>query len=308
MMAINTGGTRNQSIAFPVIAVLLSAVGSPAAAQDTQSLGASPQFVQADPDSQVAPPHAEESAGDIAKKLQNPVADLISVPFQNNTNFDFGPMRGTQNILNVQPVVPFHLTPDWNLITRTILPLTWQPQLLPGGSSTFGLGNTSLSMFLSPKNPVGGIILGAGPAMILPTATSGRIGSNIWGAGPSAVALKMDGPWVYGALVSDVWSFGGRSRPVGSGNSYHNFLLQPFVNYNFSEGWYVNSAPILTANFLTKAGQQWIVPIGGGGGRVVKFGKLPVNFQLGAYYNAVRPSGLGPDWQLRGQVTFVFPQ
>src|SRR5262249_5051660 len=240
---------------------------------------------QASPDDLKPPARAAEkegeSATDIAKKLQNPLADMISIPFQNDTNFGFGPLRGTQNILNVQPVIPIHLTPDWNLITRTIFPLTWQPQLTPGGSSTFGLGNTSLSMFLSPKNPVGGFILGAGPAVILPTATDHRVGSNIWGAGPTAVWLRVDGPWVYGALVSNVWSFGGHSQPIGSGNSYNNFLLEPFINYNFGEGWYAYSAPILTANFLARSGQQWIVPVGGGGGRVVKFGKLPVNFQLG---------------------------
>lgn len=136
----------------------------------------------------------DESATAIAKKLQNPVADLISVPFQNNTNFGVGPYRGTQDVLNVQPVIPFHLTDDWNLITRTIIPLTWQPQLVPNSSSTFGLGDINLSLFLSPKNPMNGIIWGAGPSIILPTATDGRLGSNIWGAGPSAVALQINGP------------------------------------------------------------------------------------------------------------------
>ena len=109
----------------------------------------------------------------------------------------------------------------------------------------------------------------------------------------------MDGPWVYGALTNNLVSFGGRSGP--GGNSYNNFLLQPFVNYNFSEGWYVSTSPVIPANWQAKSGQQWIVPFGGAVGKVEKFGKLPVNFSLGAYYNAVRPSGLGPEWQLRAR-------
>ena len=262
----------------------------------------------AEPASDPSPPAAEpegESATEIAKKLQNPIADLISVPFQNNANFGYGTLKGTQDILNIQPVIPIQLNEDWNLITRTILPLTWQPQLGPGVGSAFGLGNITESLFFSPNNPIGGIIFGFGPAFVLPNATTSLVGSNIWGGGPTAVVLKMDGPWVYGALTNNLVSFGGHSGP--GGNSYNNFLLQPFVNYNFSEGWYVSSSPVITANWQAKSGQQWIVPFGGAVGKVEKFGKLPVNFSLGAYYNAVRPSGLGPEWQLRAQVTFLLP-
>lgn len=117
----------------------------------------------------------------------------------------------------------------------------------------------------------------------------------------------MDGPWVYGAIVNNVWSFAGTSGPGGIGNAYNNFLLQPFVNYNFGEGWYVNTGPIMTSNWLAPAGQQWVVPVGAGIGRVIKlFDKLPINLQLGAYYNAVHPSQTGPSWQLRSQLTFIF--
>ena len=129
---------------------------------------------------------AAESNTEIAKKLQNPVADLISVPFQSNTNFGFGPQDGTQEILNIQPVIPFHLNDDWNLITRTIMPLTWNPALTPDGDSSFGLGNTVASQFLSPAHP-GKWIWGVGPVEVLP-ATNTLVGSNLWGAGLSAVA------------------------------------------------------------------------------------------------------------------------
>jgi hypothetical protein len=237
------------------------------------------------------------------------VADLISVPFQNNTNFRFGPRRGTQDILNIQPVVPIHLNDDWNLITRTIVPLTWQPQLAPSGTpdfgdSNFGLGNVSLSLFLSPQRP-GAVIWGIGPAVLLPTATNKTLGTNQWGAGPSAVALRVSGPWVFGALVSNVWSFGG-SRAAGT--QVNLLTLQPFVNHNFGGGWYLTSSPIITANWATSRNDQtWTVPLGGGFGKVVKLGgKLPLNLSLQAYYNAVRPSEIGATWQLRGQATFVF--
>jgi hypothetical protein len=251
----------------------------------------------------------EPSATDIAKKLQNPVGDLISVPFQNNTNFRFGPRRGTQDILNIQPVVPIHLNDEWNLITRTIMPLIWQPQLAPSsvpdfGSADFGLGNISLSLFLSPRRP-GKIIWGIGPAVLLPTATSRTLGTNQWGAGPSAVALRIDGPWVYGGLVSNVWSFGG-SRDAG--NKVNLLTLQPFVNYNFERGWYVTTSPVITANWAAARNDQtWTVPLGGGFGKVIKLGgKLPLNLSLQSYYNLARPSDLGPAWQLRAQATFVF--
>ena len=250
---------------------------------------------------------AGKSTTDLAKETQNPIADLITVPFQNNTNFNYGPLKGTQDILNIEPVIPIHLNEDWNLITRTIFPLTWQPALAPGTGSTFGLGNVNLSLFLSPKESFHGITWGVGPVFVPPTATSGKVGSNIWGAGPSAVALRIDGPWVYGAITNNVWSFGGTSGRGGLGNSYNSFLLQPFVNYNFGEGWYVNTSPILTSNWLAPAGQQFVVPVGAGAGRVIKlFDKLPVNLYIGAYYNAVHPSQIGPSWQLRSQLTFIF--
>ena len=255
--------------------------------------------------------HRDDTTGksttELAKEIQNPIADLISFPFQDNANFNYGPLKGTQDILNVQPVIPIHLNEDWNLITRTIFPLTWQPQLAPNSGATFGLSNVNLSLFMSPKEPFHGIIWGVGPVIVPPTATSGKVGSNAWGAGPTAVALRMDGPWVYGAIVNNVWSFAGTSGPGGTGNAYNNFLLQPFVNYNFGEGWYVNTALIMTSNWLAPAGQQWVVPVGAGVGRVIKlFDKLPINLQLGAYYNAVHPSQTGPSWQLRSQLTFIF--
>jgi hypothetical protein len=249
-------------------------------------------------------PDTDASATELAKKLQNPIGDLYSVPLQNNTNFSYGPNKGTQDILNVQPVIPIHVDQDWTIITRTIVPLIWQPSLQPGETVPFGTGPTTFSAFLSPRNPVNGWLWGIGPAIQIPTISNKTLGSNVWGAGPTAVLVYMSGPWVAGALTNNVWSSGGTGGRGGT--RYNTFLVQPFVNYNFGEGWYVGTSPIITANWLTAGSDAWTLPVGGNVGRVVKLGgKLPVNLQIGAYYNALRPE-FGPTWQLRTQVTFIF--
>jgi hypothetical protein len=253
----------------------------------------------------VMPAHAEPSAEDLAKAAQNPIGNLISLPFQNNTNFGVGPQDGTQNILNIQPVIPFEVDKDWNIITRTILPLIWQPGSVPGEGTTFGLGDLQLSAFLSPSEPgPGGLIWGVGAIAQMPTDTN-DLGNKNWGLGPTAVLLKLEkgNPWVYGVLVNNVWSLTGNQR----GGSYSNFLIQPFVNYNFPDGTYVNSVPIITANWKADSGQQWTVPLGLGVGKIFRLGKPPVNTQLGAYYNVVKPD-TGANWQLRAQVQFMFPK
>jgi hypothetical protein len=252
-----------------------------------------------------APAHAQAklSAEELAKLAQNPIANLISVPFQNNTNFNYGPQNGTQNILNIQPVIPISVNNDWNVITRTILPIITQPGFTEGQSSTTGLGDLQLSAFLSP-NTASGLIWGAGAITQAPTNSNDRLGNDRWGLGPTAVVLRIEkgSPWVYGALVNNVWSVGG-----GSDAKYNNFLLQPFANYNFPGGFYVNSAPIITANWEASGSQRWTVPLGGGIGKIFHFGRLPVNMQLGAYWNVIAPDN-GPDWQIRFQVQFMFPK
>jgi hypothetical protein len=168
----------------------------------------------------------------------------------------------------------------------------------------FGTGPTPFSVFLSPAKPVNGWLWGVGPVMQLPTASDKSLGSNVWGGGPTGVLVYMKGPWVLGVLANNVWSFGGTSGPVGT--RYNTFLTQPFVNYNFGEGWYVGTSPIITANWLTAGDKAWTLPIGANVGRVIKIGgKLPVNFLLGAYYNALRPE-FGSTWQLRTQATLIF--
>ncbi|MCE2970649.1 MAG: transporter [Burkholderiales bacterium] len=252
-----------------------------------------------------APARAELTAEQLAKLAQNPVGNLVSLPLQNNTNFNTGPLNGTQNVLNIQPVIPFELSPDWNLITRTILPLIWQPEFVPGQGSRFGLGDLQLSSFVSPAKPgANGLIWGAGAIVQAPTDTN-DLGNKNWGLGPTAVLLRLKpgDPWVYGALVNNVWSLSSSGR----GGSYNNFLIQPFVNYNLPGGTYIDTVPIITADWKADSGQQWTVPLGLGVGHIFHFGKLPVNAQLGGYYNVVRPDN-GPNWQLRAQVQLMFPK
>jgi hypothetical protein len=242
-----------------------------------------------------------EDVGALAKAAQNPIANLISVPFQDNINFDVGPGDEVQNVLNIQPVIPVHLSEQWNLITRTIMPVICQPELGPGLPEQSGLGDIQFTAFLSPAKP-GKWIWGVGPIFQFPSATDEVLGQGKWCAGPSAVVLRSEGPWLYGALINNVWSFAGHEdRGV-----VNQMILQPFVNYNLPEGWYVVSAPILTANWKADSDQRWVVPLGAGVGRIFKLGKQPVNAQLQGFYNVVHPDN-GPDWQFRAQVQLLFP-
>jgi hypothetical protein len=243
-------------------------------------------------------PAGGESTEALRDAAQNPIANLISVPFQNNTNFSVGPYHQTQNVLNIQPVVPFHLTDDWNLITRWITPIVYQPRVSPQDGPEFGLGNIQPAFYLSPAKP-GAIIWGVGVQTWLPTATDKTLGVNKWGAGPAAVALTIQDPWVYGVLINNVWA-------GTSGQRVNQMLIQPFVNYNLPDGWYLTSSPIITANWLAPESDRWLVPLGGGFGRLFKIGKLPVNTQVQAFYDVARPTGAA-SWTLRFQLQFLFP-
>jgi len=244
------------------------------------------------------------SAEELAKLAQNPVGNLISVPFQNNTNLNFGPEKGTQNVLNIQPVIPVSINDEWNIITRTIVPVISIPALSPEISSANGVGDVVFTAFLSPAKP-GEWIWGAGPVVQIPTNSSAELGNKNWGLGPAFVVLHLDhgSPWVYGALVNNIWSLTSDKQ----GGSYSNLTLQPFVNYNFEGGFYLTTAPILTADWKAENSQQWTVPVGGGVGKIFHLGKLPVNTQISAYYNVVRPD-FGANWQIRAQVQLMFPK
>ncbi len=241
----------------------------------------------------------ENETDELARAAQNPVASLISLPFQNNMNFDVGPLEKTQNIMNIQPVWPFEMNEDWNLITRTIVPVVSQPAFTPSQDRKNGLGDTLFTAFISPKES-GQWIWGVGPSLLLPTSTDDRLGAGEWGAGPSAVVLTIRGPWVVGSLFSNVWSFTGDEQ-------VNLFTWQYFVNYNLDDGWYLTSAPIITANWEADSDNTWTVPFGGGVGKIFRIGNQPINVSAASYYN-VEKSDFGADWQMRFQVQFLFPK
>ena len=189
--------------------------------------------------------------GQTAAAAQNPVAAMYSLPFQNNIYGGVGPQHdATANVLNIQPVIPITVG-DWNIISRTIAPLIYQPSLAtlpsesfelgPFGSSHFGLGDINQSFYFSPAKATE-VIWGIGPSFNLPTATASALGSGKFSMGPAAVALIEPKPWVIGTLGRQLWSVGG--PPLVS-----QLLLQPFVNYNMEDGWYLVSSPIITANW-----------------------------------------------------------
>ena len=239
----------------------------------------------------------EQDEAALAKATQNPLAAMYSLPLQNNTTFGYGPYSRVQNILNIQPVLPFSLGENVNLINRIILPVITQPSFAADESST-GTGDLNWSAWLSPSQG-GKITWGIGPALQLPTSSSDALGSGEFGIGPSFVALTTINKWVAGIVTNNIWTFGDVSE--------NKFLFQYFVNYNLPKAWYLVSAPILTSNWNADSDQRWVVPFGAGVGKVFKIGKLPVNMNAHMYYNAVKPDVVGT-WQSRVQVQFLFPK
>jgi len=252
------------------------------------------------PDENSANQNGGEGDGELAKSAQNPIGNLISLPFQNNMNFDVGAADRTQNILNIQPVMPIGLSKKWNLITRTILPVISQPA--PGTDRTSGLGDLNFTGFFSPKEP-GKLIWGVGPALVFPTATDDVLGAGKFSAGPSVVVLTMPGQWVIGGLASNVWSVAGNDERA----DVNFFLGQYFINYNYPSGWYLTSAPIMTADWEADSGERWTVPLGGGIGKLFRIGRQPINANTQVFYNVVTPTN-GAKWQWRFQVQLLFPK
>lgn len=256
---------------------------------------------------------------DLAKESQNPLGTIISVPFESNIYFGIGPSDSTAYSLTMKPVYPVDLG-NWNLINRFIIPAIYSEgqdedsllnssidignatftELVTG--SAFGLADITYTAFFSPKDS-GSWIWGVGPAMVLPVATEDRYASDKWSAGPAFVALTMPGKWVAGVLAQNVWSFAGDDDAA----DVNKFLFQYFLNYNFDEGWYFSSTPIITANWEADSDNRWTIPFGGGIGRLVKHGNLPVDYKLTAYWNAEKPEH-APDWNLQFTIKFLFPK
>jgi hypothetical protein len=239
---------------------------------------------------------SDDSAA-LAKKLSNPVANLISVPFQFNLDTGIGSKNADKLTLNIQPVVPVSLNKDWNVIVRTIVPVIYQDSPANGVSSEFGLGDTTQSFFFSPKES--SFIWGVGPVFLWPTATNDLLGTGKWGAGPTAVILKQEHGWTYGALFNHIWSYAGASDR----SEVNATFIQPFVAYTWKTA---TTLAINTESTYDWSARQWTVPLNLTLAQVFRFGKLPVQFTIGPRYYAQRPPG-GPEWGARFVVTFLFP-
>jgi hypothetical protein len=236
---------------------------------------------------------------DLAQKLANPIADLISVPIQSNFDYGVGPGDGTIWRTNIQPVIPFSISEDWNLISRTILPVIDQEGIAPAGDAldASGLGDIVQSFFFSPK--ASSPIWGVGPVLLIPCATDDLLGAEKWGMGPTAVVLKQDGPWTYGALANHLWDFAGDDNrdPVNA------TFLQPFVSYITPTK---TTFSLNTETTYDWKKDQWIVPVNFVVSQLFTIGDQPVQAFVGARYYIETPTG-GPEWGLRFGMTFLFP-
>ena len=261
---------------------------------------------QAKPEAEEPEAGSSAAAEALQKATQNPVASLISVPVQNNTNFGVNPGYRNQDVLNIQPVIPIGISKDWNLLVRWIAPIVYQPvPNAPGAPETgeYGLGDMVPTFFISPKKP-GKLIWGVGPVFQLPTATNTFLGQGKLGLGPSIVLLSQPGHWTLGILANNVWSVAGS----GSRPDVNQFLFQYFINYNLKKGWFITWQPTLTADWeATNKEGQWTVPFGGGIGRIMKLGNQPVLLTTQFYGNAVHPQGT-PAWSMKLQISFLFPK
>jgi len=241
-----------------------------------------------------------QSEEELAKATQNPVAALISLPLQNNWDFGIGPADAMRYTLNVQPVIPFSLTSDYNLITRTIVPYIVAEAPVKGGDDESGLGDIVQSFFLSPKALVGGWTVGFGPVFLYPTASNDALGSEKWGAGPTGVVLKQDSGFTYGLLFNHIWSFAGEDERDNVSATF----LQPFLSYTTKT---YTTFGVNTESTYDWENRQWTVPINASVTQLLKIGGQPLTLQMGYRYYADKPTG-GPDWGLRFAFTILFPK
>ena len=242
-----------------------------------------------------------EDTMELVEASQNPIANLISVPFEHNIDLNVGPEDGTVQAMNLKPVLPTEFE-RFNLINRFIAPVIHQQERVPGEGSEFGLGNLTYQGFLSPRE-TGKYIWGVGPILTLPTRTDERLGADKWSAGPGAVVLSISGPWVVGALVTHSWSFAGDNDE----NNVNTTSLQYFVNYNFGNDWYLTSNPTMSADWSTESSNRYKVPVGGGIGHLVRFGDKPVDFRLRGFYNVEKPDRTA-SWTVQFEVKLLFPK
>lgn len=236
---------------------------------------------------------------DLAKELSNPIASLISLPFQLNHDRGYGAEAGDRTYLNIQPVAPFSLNDDWNLISRTILPVIWQSDVAGPSGNQSGIGDITQSLFFSPKEPgPGGVIWGAGPVFLIPTATDDALGADTWGAGPTLVALRQEGPWTYGMLANHIWSFSGDA-------DISSTFVQPFLAYTTPTAWTFSLNSETTYDWENEA---TLAPVNAVVSKLVTIGSRPVSFAGGVRYWADSPEGGPEGFGFRLAATLLFPR
>jgi hypothetical protein len=246
----------------------------------------------------IGPAMAQQGVEELAKQDQNPLARFIRVQIEDNAQFGFGPDNQLLNVLRIQPIVPLGLNPGWSLIVRPVVPLVHQPW----PASADGLSDILVQTLLSPTRS-GRFIWGVGPVFSVPSATDDIIGTGKWSVGPAAIGVFKSGPWVIGAIANNLWSFAG-DADRGEVNALG---VRPLINYNLPRGWYLTSSPLIAANWQADAGNRWLVPLGGGVGKVFGIATQRISIVLEGFYHVVAPQ-FGPDWQLRFQLTFLFPR
>jgi len=237
---------------------------------------------------------------DLAKKLANPISSLISVPLQSNYDCCYGPRDAYRYTLNVQPVIPFSISEDWNLIVRTVIPIVYQEAPAENFNNRFGLSDIEQSFFFSPRQEVDGITWGVGPVFLWPTATNDELGTGKWGAGPTGVVLKQSHGWTYGALANHLWSYAGDSDRAPVSQSF----VQPFVSFTFPDTTSIGLSSEMSYNWTD---EQWTVPVNANLSRVFRFGEQRVSMGIGARYYAEAPTQ-GPRWGARLTATLLFPE
>ena len=274
-MVMKDGKSKYLSIAFSLAAIVVSvaATGGDRANADTTA--------------------------ELSKKLANPIAAMISVPFQLNYDHGYGSEDGVAFTLNVQPVIPFALNDEWNLISRTIMPIKSQSDIFGNSGTQTGIGDIVQSFWLSPIAPTSsGLIWGIGPVIYLPTATDSLLGAGEWGAGPTVVALTQNGPWTIGAMANHIWSF-------DNGDTINTTFLQPFVSYALPDAWSLTLTSESTYNWNA---EEWQVPINAAVSKLVQIGGQPISFQAGVGYYANSTTNGPDDWRARLAVTYLFPK
>ena len=246
-----------------------------------------------------------QEADDPAKAAQNPLANVISMPLQNNASFGYGDFNKTANTLNIQPILPGNLGhTDWVIINRFIIPLpkTFPDLSTEDGTSTTGLGDINYTLWLAPP-PFGKLTFGFGAVTIWPTASDPVLGSEKFSIGPSLILVYFEEKYLLAGIISQWWSTGGNPNADYISNFYFQYIFTWFLK----KKWYLTTAPINLADWTAEQGQKWWIPVGGGGGKMFNIGKLPMDLSTQLFYYAARPDG-GPDWEWRVTLKFIFPK